>query len=141
MEPLQIADVYLDLQIDQDQNAALLGEALQRRRRRKRRRFWVKPWIQRRPRLGFYGRLMNELQLESEGDFKNFMRMKPVMFRELLERVGPRITKNETNRKPLEPGLKLAITLRYLATGETYRSLQFAFRVPHNTISLFVPEV
>ena len=64
------------------------------------------------------------------------------MFRELLERVGPRITKQDTNyRKALEPGLKLAITLRHLATGETYHSLRFAFRVPHNTISLLVKEV
>lgn len=44
-------------------------------------------------------------------------------------------------RAPLEPGLKLAITLRYLATGASYRDLAFAFRVAHNTISLFIPEV
>lgn len=45
------------------------------------------------------------------------------------------------HRTPLEPGLKLAITLRYLATGSSYRTLAFAFRVPHNTIALFVPRV
>ncbi len=28
-----------------------------------------------------------------------------------------------------------------MATGETYHSLRFAFRVPHNTISLLVKEV
>jgi hypothetical protein len=44
-------------------------------------------------------------------------------------------------RAPLEPGLKLAITLRFLATGSSYHDLAFAFRVPHNTISLFVPDV
>ena len=44
-------------------------------------------------------------------------------------------------REPLEPGIKLAITLRYLATGDSYHSLAFACRVPHNTISLFVPQV
>lgn len=41
----------------------------------------------------------------------------------------------------MDPGLKLAVTLRYLATGSSYRDLAFAFRVPHNTISKFVPEV
>jgi hypothetical protein len=35
----------------------------------------------------------------------------------------------------------VAIALRFLATGNTYHSLAFSFRVPHNTISLFVPEV
>lgn len=44
-------------------------------------------------------------------------------------------------RPPLKPGLKLAITLRFLATGNSYKSLAFDFRVAHNTISLFVPEV
>ncbi|XP_071499235.1 putative nuclease HARBI1 [Diadema antillarum] len=44
-------------------------------------------------------------------------------------------------RKALEPGLKLAITLRYLATGNSYKSLQFGFRVSHSTISIFITEV
>ena len=44
-------------------------------------------------------------------------------------------------RRPLEPGLKLAVTLRHMATGNSYKSLEYGFRVPHNTISLFVPEV
>ena len=37
--------------------------------------------------------------------------------------------------------MKLAITLRFLATGNSYYSLAFDFCVAHNTISLFVPEV
>lgn len=44
-------------------------------------------------------------------------------------------------RTPLPAGLKLAITLRFLATGISYHGLQYDFRVAHNTISLFVPEV
>ncbi|MPC48338.1 hypothetical protein E2C01_042107 [Portunus trituberculatus] len=30
-------------------------------------------------------------------------------------------------------GCRLAITLRYLATGNSYKSLQYSFRVAHNT--------
>ena len=41
----------------------------------------------------------------------------------------------------MDPGLKLAVTLRFLATGMSYHSLAFNFRVAHNTISLFVPQV
>eukprot|EP00057_Strongylocentrotus_purpuratus_P028550 XP_011683024.1 PREDICTED: putative nuclease HARBI1 [Strongylocentrotus purpuratus] len=44
-------------------------------------------------------------------------------------------------RPPLQPGLKLAITLRFLATGNSFRSLEFSFRVAHNTISIFIPVV
>ena len=44
-------------------------------------------------------------------------------------------------RTPLEPGQKLVVTLRFLATGDAYRSLRWAFRVPHNTISILVRDV
>jgi hypothetical protein len=44
-------------------------------------------------------------------------------------------------KPPLDPELKLAITLRFLATGNSYQSLAFSFRVVHNTISVFVPQV
>ena len=40
-------------------------------------------------------------------------------------------------RKPLEVGLKLAIRLRHLATGETYTSLQYHWLVGRITICKF----
>ncbi|KAK4882509.1 hypothetical protein RN001_005828 [Aquatica leii] len=36
---------------------------------------------------------------------------------------------------------RLTVTLRFLATGESYKSLMFSFRIGHSTISQFVPEV
>ena len=57
-------------------------------------------------------------------------------------RVGPLITKKDTfYRKALDPLLKIAYTLRYMATGNIYSPLLYAFRVARNTISKFVPEV
>ena len=41
-------------------------------------------------------------------------------------------------RKALEPGLKLAMTMRKLASGDRYASMKFDFRVPHNTMSVCV---
>ncbi|KAK4322697.1 hypothetical protein Pmani_006493 [Petrolisthes manimaculis] len=38
------------------------------------------------------------------------------------------------------PALRVAITLRFPATGNSYKSLGYAFRVAPNTISLIVPE-
>nr|CAH7740927.1 unnamed protein product [Callosobruchus chinensis] len=36
---------------------------------------------------------------------------------------------------------KLEITLRYLATGDSFKSLEYLFRVPETTISKFLPQV
>ena len=122
-----------------------LGEEQKQRRKeaRRRRSVWVKPWIQRRPLQGQYEQLMKELHAEDVSAFTNFMRMGPEDFHELLTRIAPRITKRDTNyyRKSLEPGLKLAVTLRFLATGNSYKTLQYGFRVAHNTISVFIPQV
>ena len=113
-------------------------------RRRRRRRLWCRAWLgsDRRRQFGLYDQLMTELRREDQKSFVKFMRMQPEMFDEILERVGPRITKQYTfYRAPIDPGMKLAVTLRHLASGSKYTSMQFGWRVPHNTISVIVREV
>ena len=59
-----------------------------------------------------------------------FFRMSPQSFDYLLTLVGPRIRKKDTNfRKAIPPAERLAITLRFLASGESQQSLAFLFRV------------
>ncbi|XP_056009306.1 uncharacterized protein LOC125679776 [Ostrea edulis] len=85
---------------------------------------------------------MAELRAEDQASFHNFLRMPPEMFNELRQRVGPRITKKDTRFRPaLDPGMKLALTLRHLASCDSYASQKFGWRVPHNTQSLVVREV
>ena len=108
---------------------------------RRRRMVWVKPWLLWRTTLGHYDTLMQEFMRESRGDFKSYLRIEPAMFREMLDRLLPRITKSDDIRPALAHGLILAITLRFLATGDSYHSLAFNFRVAHNTISILVPQV
>lgn len=43
-------------------------------------------------------------------------------------------------RKCIPPIQRLSLTLRYLATGESYRSLSFTTRVPACTLSRIIPE-
>ena len=113
-----------------------------RRKRRGHRRFWVRPWIGRRRQFGLYDQLLVELRNEEQASFKNFMLMPPEMFDELLTRVGQRITKHNGNYKEtLDPGLKLALTLRHIAAGTKYHSMSYGWRVRHNTISLLIPKV
>ena len=113
-----------------------------KQRRRRRRQIWIRPWIGRRRQFGLYDQLMVELRNEDQKAFKNFLRMPPEMFDELLQRVGPSITKQHTSYRPsLEPGMKLALTLRHLASGSTFANMQYGWRVPHNTMSVVVREV
>ena len=117
-------------------------EKTKKAQQKKKRRWWVRKWIVRRPLLGQYNRLFEELKIEDASSFKNFLRMDEFTFKEILHRVTPRIQKQDTfYRQALEPGLKLALTLRYLASGDSYHSLMYSFRVPHNTISKVVREV
>ena len=44
-------------------------------------------------------------------------------------------------RDIVSPRVKLAVTLRHLATGDSYTTLQYAFMVARPTIEKFVPEV
>ena len=44
-------------------------------------------------------------------------------------------------RSPVSPAVRLAVSLRHLATGDNYTTLQYAVRVASQIIEQFVPEV
>lgn len=90
---------------DEQAMIALMRRRRRRARRARRRRCWVRPWLGdvRRDQFGHYNQLMVELRREDPASFQNFLRIQPQMFDELLARVGPRITKQDTNyRKALD---------------------------------------
>ena len=106
------------------------------------RSIWCREWLLRRSVFGDYDHLIDELHREDARGFKNFLRIEPEFFNEMVERVTPILKKQDTNmRRPLSVGLKLAVTLRFLATGNSYASLQYSFRVSKSAISRFVPQV
>ena len=112
--------------------------------RRGQRRHWFRPWLSQAEceEEGQYTRLMPTLELNDPMAYRNFIWMPPELFQELDQRLSPEIQREKTwMRDPLSPGLKLAITLRHLASGDSYPTLQFAFRVVRSTINKFVPEV
>ena len=105
------------------------------------RRYWGKPWISRREQLGQYDTLMRELREEDPEAFINYMRLPMELYDEVLARITPRITKQDTWwRQALDPGLKFACrpTMRHLEPGDSYSSIKWDFRVPSNTMSMFV---
>ena len=114
-----------------------------RRRQTRQRSCWVRDWLSHGERLrhSHYYNLMESLRQRDLDRFKNFTRLEPALFDELLDRLRLRITKQNTSyRDAIEPGLKLAVTLRHLATGNSYVDLGYSFRVGTNSVSLFLPE-
>ena len=87
----------------------------------RRRSIWFKNWLLRRPHHGNYVSLLHELHREDRKGYKKFMRVSAELFDEIVERLSHVLKKDETRlRKPLPVGLKLAVTLRFLATGNSY---------------------
>ena len=66
------------------------------------RRLWARPWLLRRPKLGLHEQLLQELNREDTKTFRNYLRMTPELFHEMVERLTPLLQKKETNmRKPI----------------------------------------
>ena len=65
--------------------------------------------------------------------------MPPELYQELEQRISAEFQRDM--REPVSPGLKFSVTLRHLATGDSYTTRQYAFRVASSTIKKFVSEV
>lgn len=90
---------------------------------------------------GFFNDFNRMLRNGDPELFHNFVRMDAADFDYLVNIVTPFIKKEDTNfRRAISPAERLAITLRFLATGDSYASLMYLFRVSEASISLIVEE-
>ena len=109
---------------DDDIILASLGIAVLNTRRRSKakkvnRTIWHRQWVARRTQFGAYHNLLTELRTSDAAGFRNFVRMDEDSFMQLLQKVSPRINQTNTNmRHAIPPAERLALTLRYLATGK-----------------------
>ena len=89
---------------------------------------------------------MKELEVGDNTGFTNFFRLTKEQFYFVVEKVGPLIAKEEQPspinnvRTTIQPDERLAVTLRFLATGESFHSLEYSFRISRQTISTIVTE-
>ena len=69
--------------------------------------------------------------------------MSPDQFKEILNATEPDICKQSTKMvgELIVPVKRRTLTLRFLATGESFRSLHFQFRISRPAISYIVKEV
>ena len=101
-------------------SSILLAVCLKRRKRRRRNRVtWTREWILKRESQGAFHQLLKELQQLDTSSYRNFVRMDAATFEKLLCMIAPMITHKDTvMREAITPGERLAVTLRFLATGK-----------------------
>lgn len=86
--------------------------------------------------------MLHDLKQEPSGKFENFCRMSAADFEYLLNKIGPSITKNDTvMRKAIPANERLAVTLRFFASGDSFVSLSYLFKMSNQVISEIVHEV
>ena len=112
-------------------------------RQRRHRRYRFRPWATwaELQEEGQYSRPMPMHHLDDTMACRNFIEMLHELCQELEQRITAEFQRDRTLRDPVSPGVKLAVTLRHLANGDSYTTLQYAFRVASQTIKKIVPEV
>ncbi|XP_017493066.1 PREDICTED: uncharacterized protein LOC108381162 isoform X2 [Rhagoletis zephyria] len=109
--------------------------------KRNKKQWWIRPGLRHRATSGFYSTLRFKLRQQDPQWFKNFVRMSCEDFDYLVEHLTPYIGKSNTRfRKAISVGERLAVTLRYLATGDSFSSLMTVFLIGKTTICHIVHE-
>ena len=82
---------------------------------------------------------MNLLSDLNDTFFKIFTRMSREY---LLEMTRPQIVKQNTFfREAITREVRLAVTLLFLASGDSYTTLQYTFKISRQVISRIIPEI
>lgn len=121
----------------------LLYYLMQKNEQIKERRYWVRDIFQENQRIlqGASNHLIDEMRKNDREKYFNFLRMYPETFDEILNIVGPKIQKmNSVMRQSVSAKIRLELTIRYLASGDSMTSLSYMFRVGKNTVSEIIAE-
>lgn len=116
----------------------ILCEVKKKRLARKKRRFGVMDVWRRRKALGDGDNLIEELRFNAPLFFK-YTRMNYERFDYLLGLCNPYLQKRLT-KVTIPPKQRLAMTLRFLATGDSMSSISFAYRCGFATVSVIIQE-
>ncbi|CAK1583986.1 unnamed protein product [Parnassius mnemosyne] len=125
--------------------SVVLYVIIHKKNRKIKRRYWVRPSLRNRPNVSL---ILEDFRKDDikrrniRSKFNTFLRISSEEFEILLNLTGPMISKTDTRwRNAVSASDRLAITLRYLATGDSYFSLGTLFKESPQFISLIIPEI
>ena len=110
-------------------------------KKKKKRKRWCREWICRRSERGSFSQIFSELENECPDGFENYTRMPVILFYNFITKIEPYMRKKDTHlRESISPGARLEATLRFLAAGGSYTSLQYSTRISKQSLSHIIPE-
>lgn len=94
----------------------------------------------RRQKFGEYFNLIQEIRSSDPEIHFQYFRMSKELFDVLLEYVETYISHSKNHALPISPAERLAVTLRYLATGDSQQTICFSYRIGKSTMSSILKE-
>ena len=97
-------------------------------------------WVKRRSEKGYFNSIIRELRIEDRAGYREMYRMDVTDFGFIMAQISDLISPQERlgGTSPIECDGRLALTLRYLATDESFQSLSFQYRISLNAVSCIV---
>ena len=87
---------------------------------------------------GYFNNIVKELKAEDRLGFREMFRIDVVDFEFILGKISHLISPRRMSNLPTMHDDRLALTLRYTATGESFQSLSFQFRISLNSVSYII---
>ena len=84
--------------------------------------------------------LVRDLRLHDHELFFRYFRMSPTQFEHLVQLVAPSLIKDESRRESIRPPERLAVTLRYLCTGDAQTTIATAYRMSPTVVGRILYE-
>ncbi|XP_068084402.1 putative nuclease HARBI1 [Anabrus simplex] len=102
---------------------------LQQKKKKNKKRYWVHKLFTTRDEEGEFHTIFGRLRNDQE-KFVKYFRMSYSKFDNLLQQLKPHLTKKNSKwRKSISAEERLALTLRYLASGNSQISMSFSYRI------------
>ena len=105
----------------------------------------IRPYFQRRMQKGAFRSDIVEMRRLNKTLHFHYVRFSPALFDKLLQLIDPFLTRRcamtSRIRAPITNAEKLAVTLRYLASGQSMRDVSIQFRLGHTTTHKIILEV